>query len=324
MNFIPLALLQRMVISRFRAEFAKESDLLSSEHINELISNAYVELVRDSWLLTASVTRATTATAFAFSMPDDVLDQLITRIRVRDSSGHFVSPGPERRSWDFMRDHYGDFSNPSGLVGAADWAVNADNQEQLIVQNTPGIVHATGLAIDYVQNPGDLGDVYDQEAVTVAVTNGSTLVTFASTIAGLVLADMAFGVKAAADQLPRRWYRIASIGSTVTATLSEVYAGVTQGAATFVASPVSPLEYKRRGLVRYAPVEYAMMMLADVEEGTKAAEPYGKLWAAQLARIRSESYAAPGLKPAQDSRINRHPALRRKRAPWSGSWGERC
>jgi hypothetical protein len=310
MQFIPLAILQRHLISRTRGMFTKSTDFLTTEQIDELISEAYVEIVRQTQCLTSSDSQTTSTSNPRYAAPADILDQLVTRLAVKIRDNEFAYP--DRRTWDFMRELYGDFSIPAGAQGPRDWSFAGDNQEQLIVMYPPESAVADGLIVDYVQNPGELTGVYDQSAITVAFTNGSPAITFSASIAGNVLADMAIGRKSAAAALPTKFYRLLSIDGATTATLTENFAEVTDAAALFVASPVSPLEYKRPGLVRYAPIEYARARIIELDEGSEAAMSAFEAFERELARIKRQSGAAPGLVFREPNALARFPAMRRK------------
>ena len=306
---ICLAQLRRNCITRIQGEFTKTGVDIGPDMLDPWLSEAYVEIARLG-LYVKTDTQALVADQVRYARPSDILDLLISgdgAARVKSSAGR-ISNVPQR-TWGYMVDRYGDFANLDGLHGPGGWCWAQDDPEQIVLFPPPLSSVASGLVLDYVAHPGELSRVYDSDSATCSVTNGSAVVTFASSISGLIEADDTWGIKADADSLPTRWYRVSSIDSTTQITLSSTYAGATDAAALFTASQASVLEWKRPGLIQYAPVEYALARVAQMEQGEQAAEPYRQIWAAALARISIEGRRRPGLQLGPQIATRTHPGL---------------
>lgn len=310
---ISLAQLRRRAITRIQGELAKSSDFLTPDILDPWLSDAYIEIQRRVALLTGSNTQELTLDTARFSRPGDMLDNMVLgdhSVRVKDAGGNVMHLA--ERTWEYMLERYGDFTNPSSHHGPKEWTWDINDQEKIIVQWPVIATVANGLIIDYVKQPAELNRTYDDDTATVTVTNASATVTFAASISGLVEADDVFGVKANADSLPTRWYRVLSVDSTTQITLTENYAGATDSAALFTLSQVSEIEWARPGLVRYAPVEYALVLAAQMEQGESAAMIYRQTWELEIERIREESRRRPGLQFEGKRAYRSHPALRNK------------
>lgn len=311
---ITLANLRRQVISRVQAEHVKASDLFPADLLDVWLTEAYIELQRDLRLVTATYTQDLTKDTVRFTAPSDILDHMVLPqwgVRVKSPDGCFGYLN--ERLWLHMTELYGDFSNPNSIYGPVDWCWDGNDQTRIVVFPPANTTVTSGLMMDYVVDPGELTGGYDPDTATCSVANGSTTVTFASSISGRVVAGDAFGVKAAADELPSRFYLIASVDSTTQITLDTAYTGTTDSAALFTLSPCSIIERKRPGLVRYAPVEYAMYRARQLHDGDEAAMATLSIWNNEKQRIREQSNYRPGLAFKGVDAYSRHPGLRNSR-----------
>jgi len=311
-NVIPAAELIQDVVQRALGEDAKASpSFLPQSLLLRWLSEGYQEIVRRTKILTSEMT-ANLLTSAVHPAPTDILDRLVwhdeaMRVKVGED-WHTL----RERDWRYVRNIYGDLTALDGVDVPACWAWDERASDLQILILPPALAAVTnGLKLDYVRDPGALSRLYDPDTATCAVTNGDATVTFAASIEGLVEEDDVFGVKADADSLPTRWYRLDEVTDTLHVELSEVYAGVTNGTALFTLSQVSPVEWKRPNLVKFAPSEYALARYFQREEGESAAGLYRQAFQLELARIVRAMGERPGLALQRADATKRFPGLRR-------------
>jgi hypothetical protein len=310
-SVISLALLRRDFAQRALGDDVKFAAFVPDSLLWRWLTDAYRELVKAIPELGAAVAAIDTiAGQLQYDQPADILDRLTFRERhalIKDTTGS--TRRVRQIDWDQVRENYGDLANVEGTRGTSHWAFDERENGKLLLLWPPATSISGGFILDYVRDPGTLSRLYDDDDATCAVTSGDATVTFAASISGRVAVGDVFGVKAAADELPADWYRIAELTDPTTIELTEVYGGVTGSAELFTLSQVPSLEYKRPGLAQYGAVEFALWKYWQREESA-GAETFRGAWLSQIARIRGE--AATGNKTRQGQHaVNYHPALRR-------------
>lgn len=330
MSYKSLADLRRLVISRFRAEFTKSSDLLTAEQIDGWINEAYLEIQRTYPVWRETHKQTSVADQIGYNAPLNCLDKMIERVLIRTGSGTNDFTPLKHRTWDYMREFYGGLLNPDSLTGPRDWAwsergVNAggvEGQETIDIMYPVETGYAEGLLVDYVPRPNTVNTVYDQSVKTAAVTANSNGVTLsADPLDVTIRPDLLFGVKASAAALPTKWYRIATSPTPTQTTFnifgneaatSQAYQETTNATALFVISDVSKLELRRPGLIGDAPADYALYYAVLMEEGPEAAEFYRLRWEMHKQRIAALVMRDPGIEFHSGRKDYRHPGLARR------------
>lgn len=297
MHVVTLADLIRRTISRALAESNKTApSFLATSELMVWLSQGYREIVRRTHLYTKTMAANLAAGAFQ-AAPTDQLDRLVwhqNALRVRSGAGVIPSPLRER-TYEYLESVFPAL-DATNAGTPSDWGWDeSSGTKRLILLPPPSVGVTDGLRLDYVADPGDFDRLYDPDALTAAVVNASATVTLGTSITGLVQVDDAFGVKASAEELPSRWYRVSSIAAPTAPVMTEVYAGATNAAALFTFSQVSPLEWLRPGLIEYAPVEFALAEYHQREEGEQAAEPYRQNFENEIQRIVREMGQRPGV-----------------------------
>lgn len=317
-NVVTAADLLRELIVRATSEEAKQHPLLTSSLGLRWLADGYREIVRRTKLLMSQYT-GDLAASVSQTAPTDILDRLTpdNALSVLDTSGKACRP--IERTWEDLRGDYRNFVFDPGVAGpvAWGWDERADEPAILLCPPPPTAVSG-GLLLDYIKDPGPLARINDTNG-TVRVTNGSAVVDniVAATDASLpnspIAARDAFGQKASLDELPTEWYRILSIdGSGSFFTLSEAWQGATSATSLCTIAQVSPVEYKRPGLVRYAAVEWALARWWETQEGGEnAAVEAQALFEFQIKRIMNTIGNRSGIKLQSDSAYARHPGIRR-------------
>ena len=268
---IPVAELLRDMVQQALGEDRKASDHIPVSLALRWFSDAYRELVRRVQFLTATYT-IDLSTSVTQAGPADLLDRLTVgerALRVKTPQGHWNHL--TLRDWEYARKVYQDFVFAPPMGHPEDWTWDERTPGQILVLPPSPAAVAQGFCLDYIQDPGPLTRLYDDDTAACAVVSGSATVTFAASVAGLVQAGDVFGVKADATQLPSAWYKVASVaGNGLTITLSEPWADVSNAAALFTLSQVSLCEYKRPGLCTFAPVAYALFKYWEREDQARS------------------------------------------------------
>lgn len=308
MNAVTVAEIIRDVVQRALGDDAKSApSFLPSSLLLRWIAESYRLINARTKILHAEFTGTLEAVADG---PTDIQDRLVTSagaLRIKPS-GAWVSM--KERTWDYVRQLWPDLDGADTAEVPDSWAWDDRASGKLLILPPPQASVANGLKLDYVQDPGALERLYDPDTATCSITTGSATVTFGASIAGRVLAGDAFGVKADAESLPSSWIKVLSVDNATTITLASVYEGVTDAAALFTLSQVSPIEYRRPGLVRFAPSEYVLAKYTEREEGPQAAAGYYGAFEAEIRRIAIEAGNRPGIvHQGLNARIA-YPALR--------------
>lgn len=319
---VTLARLERRVISRLLNEFKKSDDAFDREEIREWLAEAYIELNRDFQLYCDSMRFDIGLGRYAFNLPNNILDQQILPkgVRVYPEGRSKAPVFPDQREWDYMITHYGDFSNPEGLYGSEDWAISpvnidvtdADAGQFVILWPVEDEV-TEGGEIHYVIHPGEFVPVRESEdlSITASVENGSQTVLLSDWPDDGVVRDLAFGVRATDADMPTHWYRTyTSDEDSLTFELDHAYEGATNATVNFTLSPVSPLEWRRPGLIMTSPIEYALYQHALREKGEDAALPYLNRWEMAKAKIAKNMRRGSYIEYAGAPDYDRHPGLR--------------
>lgn len=256
---VPVAELLRDLTQQALAEDRKRADHIPVSQALRWFSDGYREIVRRVQFLTSTYT-ADLQPSVQQPAPADILDRLIpdaNALRIKSATGHWHPLN--LRDWTYIREVYPDFTTLTSPGCSHDWGWDETTPGQLLVLPPPSSDITRGLCFDYIQDPGPLTRLYDDDAATCAVVNGSATVSFGFSIAGLVAAGDVFGVKASSDELPASWYKVASVATDLQhATLSEPWADVSNASALFTLSQVSLCEWTRPGLCLFAPVAYAL------------------------------------------------------------------
>jgi hypothetical protein len=234
-----------------------------------------------------------------YTGPTDILDRMMTAGGLVLVGSDGAASTPVRRTWEYMREHYQNFQVLNSETGTDDWCFDERTAGGLVLMWPPEESVTNGLVMDYVKRPADMSVVYDQETITAGVTNGSAAVTFSASITGQFSAGDQFGVKTSSSASPTRWYTIQSIDSSTGATLSEVYAGVTNATSMFCTSEISEIDTARPGLVRYAPTVYALWQALCQDDGVEnqGAIAASQLWDRELKRINQEANVHDDIEP---------------------------
>lgn len=322
-TLIGLAELERLLISRMRNEFTKSSDFLTRPHMDLHLGQAYVEIQRHAKPYKRRDQQGTVADQVEYSLPADILDRMIiaggVRVDLLGDSRQIAHP--ELKTWDFALDTYGDFSNPNSRNGPAHWAFSEIDQRQILLLWPPkNTVASTGLTIYYVPDPGNLSRVFEQDAITATFTNADATVLFDAAATTNMQAGDLIGRRAASADLPTIWYRIASITDSTNIELGEpggaedTYDEVTAAGSFFTVQQVSPVEINRRGLVRYAPVSYALWQIAETDRGPGAGATFFAEWQRDLTRIKADGMVQAGQTFRRRDGRRRSPYMVRKTA----------
>ena len=311
-NVVTAADLVRDIVQRVLNEDAKaNADFLPPTLLLRWIADAYVEITRRTKLLTATH-KTDLLPQGSQPAPDDILDRMVWHdraLRVMDNSGNWTAL--KERDWTYISKFYPLFDySPSG--NPVDWCwFEGKSTPTILIVPTPSGITAGLFNLDYIQDPGPINRLYDDDTATAGVVQGDATVTFASSISGLLLAGDVFGVKADKSSLPTKWYKIASVSNSLHVELTEVYAEVTDGTALFTTSQVSPLEWARPNLVRYAPSEYVLMKYWQGRAADDTWSKYAQAFEGEIQRILMQMNYRPGLKlQGTDARKN-YPAMRR-------------
>ena len=262
---ITLADLLRDLTQQAVGDARKRADFLPQSLAFRWLSDGYRELVRRVQFLTNTYT-ANLTTSVDQAAPADILDRLTfgyEACRVTDSHGH--EHPLKLRDWDYVRLGYPNLSFPHPHGFPHDWAWDEANPGQLLILPPSPWAISNGLSLDYIQDPGTLWRLYDDDVAQCAVVNGSPVVNLASAMPYPFQVGDVFGVKWNAQDLPDAWYKITQVNTTTQITLSEPYAGASNATALFTMSQVSPCEWKRPALCAYSPVVYALFKFWERE-----------------------------------------------------------
>jgi hypothetical protein len=197
--------------------------------------------------------------------PADILDRLTQgpqALQIQSLQGHWHPLS--LRDWDYARRGYP--ALPQWLAGTnlpvnhfpRDWTWDETTPGQILILPPSPSAVTGGFSLDYIQDPGTLWRLYDDDMALCAVFNGSPVVNLASAMPYPFVAGDVFGVKWNAQDLPNAWYKIAQVNSSQQITLSEPYQDASAAAALFTMSQVSLCEWKRPNLCTNAPVAYAL------------------------------------------------------------------
>lgn len=322
-TLIGLADLERLVISRMRNEFTKKSDFLTRPHMDLHLGQAYVEIQRHAKPYKRRDRQGTVADQIEYDLPADILDRMVIAGGVQidiDGDGRRIAH-PKLKTWDFATDIYGDFSNPNSRNGPNHWAFSNIDQRQLLLLWPPeNTVASTGLTIYYVPDPGNLSRVYEQDTITATFTNADATVLFSAAATTNFQAGDLIGRRAASADLPTIWYRIASITDSTNIELGEpggaedTYDEVTAAGSLFTVQQVSPVEANRRGLVRYAPANYALWKIAETDRGPGAGATFLAEWQRDLTQIKDDGMVQAGQTFRRRDGRRRNPNMARKTA----------
>ena len=312
MNVVTVADLIRDVVQRVLNEDAKaDANFLPSNLLLRWIGDAYQELARRTHCLTAQHTGNLLAQA-SHTAPSGILDRMIWHkdaLRVKVGADWYPL---KERDWAYVRGLYSDLDDLDGAEVPDSWAWDERSATPAILILPPPLTAvASGFILDYVLDPGPITRLYDDDTATASVTNGSATVTFAASIEGLLEVGDTFGVKSSATALPTRWYKVATVTDTLHVELSETYAGVTNAAALFTLSQVSLIEWKRPGLVNYAPSEYVLARYWQSRSEGDQWLRYRQAFDLEVARINKAISLRPGLAMQGANAYNQFPAHRR-------------
>ena len=294
-NVISAADLLRDLVQQALGEDRKAADHIPTSLALRWLSDSYREIVRRVQFLQGLFIADLTAGALSQPGPTDILDRLTIgegALRVKDAQG--IWRPLNLRDWKFSRDHYLNLGSP--LTGEPiDWTFDEVNPGNISVMPPAPVTIASGLILDYVKDPGPLSRIYDDPLATCSVVNGSDIVTFGVSVTGRVLEGDVFGVKTDLDALPDIWYRVASVAADgLTITLSDVWADITQPAALFTLSQVSPCEWTRPGLCLYAPVQYALWKYWTREDQARAMNYQIAFWGGSVPQKKGPAMAVDG------------------------------
>jgi hypothetical protein len=270
---IPMAELLRDMVQQALGEDRKASDHIPVSLALRWFSDAYRELVRRVQFLTATYTTDLT-TSVTQAAPADILDRLTLgeqALRVLSTAGRWHPL--TLRDWDYYRRVSSHLTtlNTAHPGDPVLWTWDETTPGQILVLPPSPAAVTQGFSLDYIQDPGPLTRLYDDDTALCAVVFGSATVTFAASVAGLVQAGDVFGVKADLQQLPDAWYKVLSVaGDGLTITLSEPWAASSNATALFTLSQVSPCEWKRPGLCTFAPVAYALFKYWEREDQARS------------------------------------------------------
>lgn len=176
------------------------------------------------------------------------------------------------------------------------WAPDPARGDQIVINPAPVESGTGAFALLYNAQPRPLSRMWAPTAITVAVTQGSPVVTFSGVLAD-VRADDEFGVRpttqcdgtALSGQSPFLWYRVQSVDTVAkTATLSSNYLEATNGAAQFVTAQVSDLEIYRPGKLGLILAEYAVALVMSARD-PEAAAGMASMVAGALAAYRDDT-----------------------------------
>ena len=159
---ITLANLEQMAVTRITREYAASNVAYPSAMLYLWFSDAYREIQKKCHLLIATDRQNLVAGQANYTRPTDLLGDLIidNGLMVKDAAGE--TRFPERRTWEYLRSQYGDFTGTDSR-GVADWGMQGAT---IYLLWPPEDSITNGLVIDYVTDPGELttgADVSDLE-----------------------------------------------------------------------------------------------------------------------------------------------------------------
>ena len=186
---IPVAEQYQALIQQALGEDRKAADHIPLSMALRWFSDGYRELVRRIQFLTATYT-TDLSTSVTQAAPADILDRLTQgalAMRVKNAQGGWAHL--DLRDWDYVRKVYQDFVFTSATGSPQDWTWDERTPGQILVLPPSPAAVTQGFCLDYIQDPGSLTRLYDDDTALCAVVSGSTTVTFASSVAGRVLAS---------------------------------------------------------------------------------------------------------------------------------------
>ena len=301
---VNLATLERSAITRLSMQNALTNANWPQSLLRDWMSEAYQIMQRRMGLVVNTHQADLTAGTSTYSRPTDLLDDLIYRVMIKTSTGS--SYKLDRRTLDYMREVYGLFDD-TDYVAPQDWTLKNGS---ILFQPTPDETVTNGIELDYCVDPDVLSRLSHQATITAAFTLDSAAVTFSASIAGLMVAGDEVGVRTSASVLPDTWYRIESVDSTTTVTLTAVYAGTTNETALWTSAQVPLIESRRPGLTHGAAVDYVLYRAKEMESGIAGAQNELGRWELRLAQIADLAGDPPGVIVRKKDAWRHHPALR--------------
>lgn len=316
---VTLADLRRHSIARIRGVFEKTSADLPNVLLDSFITEAYVQIQRACRVWTKKYEATTTDGQLWVPVPTDLLGQLIVENSMLIKSGTATYQRPTWREPQTLIEMYGELDDVTG-DGVADWGFGMENFDttnasyrQFVLMPPPVTGYATGLRCHYFPHPGILNAVYDQNTVTATFTISDATVTFSSAIASQLVVDRMIGLKADTDDstLPTKWYRIKSVTDSTHVELDRVYEETTASGAYFTISQISYLDLYVPGVILYAPTDFVLWKIAEMDAGFNGALPFLEQWNRTLGEVKKRVIGDANTEIYQPLSESRWPAHRR-------------
>lgn len=206
------------------------------------------------------------ATAFAYELPEDIIDQLIDEDGVNLYYSATERARPTLIGDDLARRIYGDRSNPNGMTGVQHYWFDDVIPGQILIGWPPQRSGTLIQTYTRVPSPIDAGNaIYAGEdfGVTAAIENGSTTVTFSNVVdktkvmleGSTARFELGLGSR---EVLPAKWRRLSGVtvdgnGDITSATLSSAFELAEVEAADFILAHVPEF-------IRAAPSEELTML----------------------------------------------------------------
>lgn len=283
-NVITVADLLRDLVQQALGEDRKTADHIPTSLALRWFSDAYREIVRKVQFLTACYI-ADLPIVPQVAGPVDILDRLISHdqaMNIESDAKHWRTL--ILRDWQYVRQTYPDLTFAQRTsYSPVDWTWDETTPGQILILPPNPTAVPGGLSLDYIQDPGSLTRLYDDDTATCTLANGLSTVLFSASVTGLAQKGDYFGSKATADDLPDSWYKIVSIAlDGLSLTLAEPWGGASNASALFTLAQASLAEIKRPGLCLYAAVQYALWKYWTREDQTKAMNYQIAFWGGQI------------------------------------------